>query len=114
MEKLLYPGRPHRTLLGFTVSSASHTRRCTHKYTFIYMCTCTHKHVCRHTYKHTNTHTCAALNTYSILIVIYLLDAELLHVLVTLRISKTSMFKTITWIFLFFRDAVPNAVPYRL
>lgn len=61
----------------------------------------------------TNTHTCAALNIYSILIVIYLLDAEL-NVLVTLRISKTSMFKTITWIFLFFRDAVPNAIPYRL
>lgn len=65
MEKLLYPGRPHRTLLGFTVSSASHTRRCTHKYTFIYMCTCTHKHVCRHTYKHTNTHTCAQLPTHT-------------------------------------------------
>ena len=61
-----------------------------------------------------NTHTCAVLNIYSILIVIYLLDAELLHFLVTLRISKTSMFKTITWTLLPFRDAIPNAVPYRL
>ena len=56
------PSPQHHT---HTHSRGLCTHRCTHKYTFIYMCTCTHKHICRHTCRHTQIHAHAYVLTLS-------------------------------------------------
>ena len=72
MEKLLYPGRPRRTLLGFTVSSAPHTHTqqrpvhtSMHTQIHIYIHVYMHSqaHMQAHVQAHTNTCTCICAHT---------------------------------------------------
>ena len=72
MEKLLYPGRPRRTLLGFTVSSAPHTHTqqrpvhtSMHTQIHIYIHVYMHSQarMQAHVQAHTNTCTCICAHT---------------------------------------------------